>query len=138
MPPKSREPESREPEPTEDAMPDGRPPSSPETSPQREDLRRLGLLVEAEARRALSEAQLEGDPERIADGWERRFIADRLRAEEAIELYTQLGYEVCSDPIMREELADDCEDCLLVARMRFVMIYTRRPSGHPDERTTAE
>ena len=133
MPSKSREPES-----LDDTVPDGRPGSSPETSPQREDLRRLGLLVEAEARRALSEAQLEVDPQRIADGWKRRFIADRTRAEEAIELYTQLGYEVCADPIMREELADDCEDCLLVAQMRFVTIYTRRPSGQPDERTTAE
>ena len=128
---------SHEPEPPEDAVPDGDPPSDAETSHHRE-VRRLGFLVEAEARRALSEAQLEGDPQRIADGWERRFIADRPRAEEAIELYTRLGYEVCADPIMREELADDCEDCLLVARLRFVTIYTRRSSGHPGERTTAE
>ena len=114
MPRKSREPESRE------------------------DLRRLGLLVEAEARRALSAAQLEGDPERIAAGWERRFIADRIRAEEAIELYTRLGYEVCADPVRQEELAHECEDCLLVARLRFVTIYTRRPSEHSDEGATVD
>ena len=127
MPPKSREPE-----PPEDAVPDGVPSSDLETLHHRE----LGFLVEAEARRALSEAQLEGDPQRIADGWERRFIADRPRAEEAIELYTGLGYEVCADPIMREELADDCEDCLLVAQLRFVTIYTRRVRRHSDEGTT--
>ena len=127
MPPKSREPE-----PPEDAVPGGDPSSDLETLHHRE----LGFLVEAEARRALSEAQLEGDPQRIADGWERRFIADRPRAEEAIELYTGLGYEVCADPIMREELADDCEDCLLVAQLRFVTIYTRRVTRHSDEGTT--
>jgi len=128
-------PKSREPEPPEDAAPDGDPSSDLETSHHRE-VRRLGFLVEAEARRALSEAQLEGDPQRIADGWERRFIADRPRAEEAIELYTGLGYEVCADPIMSDELADDCEDCLLVAQLRFVTIYTRRPSRHSEEGTT--
>jgi hypothetical protein len=40
----------------------------------------LRPIVEREARRALSEAQLEGDPARLADGWERRFIADAPRA----------------------------------------------------------
>ena len=113
------------------------PPKSREPEPP-EDARRLGLLVEAEARRALSEAQLEGDPERIADGWERRFIADRPRAEEAIELYTGLGYEVCADPILPDELADDCEECLLVAQLRFVTIYTRRPSEHSEEETAED
>ena len=132
MPPKSREPE-----PPEGAASDRGSSSDPETLDHQE-VRRLGFLVEAEARRALSEDQLEGDPQRIVDGWERRFIADRPRAEEAIELYTGLGYEVCADPIMSDELADDCEDCLLVARLRFVTIYTRRSSGHPGERTTAE
>jgi len=131
-------PKSREPEPWEDAALEAGPPSDPETSRHPEELRRLGFLVEAEARRVLSEAQLAGDPQRIADGWKRRFIADRPRAEEAIELYTGLGYEVCADPIMPDELADDCEDCLLVAQLRFVTIYTRRPSRRSDERTTED
>jgi len=132
VPPKSREPEA-----PEDGAPDGDPASDLETLHHRE-VRRLGFLVEAEARRALSEAQLEGDPQRIADGWERRFIADRPRAEEAIELYSGLGYEVCADPLMREELADDCDDCLLVAQLRFVTIYTRRLNRHSDEGTTED
>jgi len=118
-------------------VPDGDPSSDRETLHHRE-VRRLGFLVEAEARRTLSEAQLEGDPQRIADGWERRFIADRPRAEEVIELYAGLGYEVCADPFMPDELADDCDDCLLVAQLRFVTIYTRRPSRQSDERTTED
>lgn len=87
--------------------------------------RKLGFLVEHEARRMRWEERVRGDPHRLADGWERRFIADPDRAEEAVELYTQLGYEVAADPVRPEDLGDDCEDCELLARMRFAVIYTR-------------
>jgi hypothetical protein len=86
----------------------------------------LGPIVEREARRVLSEAQLEGDPARLADGWERRFIAEARRAEEAIELYAQLGYEVCADPVRAEELGEECDDCQLLAALQFQTIYTRK------------
>ncbi len=62
----------------------------------------------------------------MADGWERRFIADARRAEEAIELYSQLGYEVCADPVRAEELGEECDDCQLLAALQFKMIYTRK------------
>ncbi|UCC83228.1 MAG: hypothetical protein JSW46_20125 [Gemmatimonadota bacterium] len=102
-------------------------------SPTNRDRRRvassLGPIVEGEARRVLYQAQLEGDPARLADGWERRFIVDAQRAEEAIELYSQLGYEVCADPVRAEELGEECDDCQLLAALQFKMIYTRkRPS----------
>lgn len=86
----------------------------------------LGPIVEQEARRVLSERLTEGDPERLAEGWERRFIADPGRAREAIELYTQLGYEVLADPVRPEDLGEGCEDCVLVAALRFQVIYTRK------------
>ncbi len=86
----------------------------------------VGPLVEQEARRRPSEAQLAGDPARIADGWERRFIADAQRAEEAMELYSELGYEVCADPVRPEELGEGCEDCRLLATSQFKVIYTRK------------
>ena len=101
-------------------------------SKQREDEGRrktaesLGHLVELEARRLLSADQLQGDPARIADGWERRFIADAQRAQEAMELYAQLGYEVCADPVSPEEVGEDCGDCQLLAALQFKVIYTRR------------
>jgi hypothetical protein len=99
-------------------------------SPSRKDRQSvassLGPIVEGEARRVLSNAQLEGDPQRLADGWERRFIADARRAEEAIELYSQLGYEVCADPVRAEELGEECDDCQLLAALQFKMIYTRK------------
>jgi hypothetical protein len=86
----------------------------------------LGALLREEAHRVLSESVLQPDPARIADGWERRFIADGRRAEEAIALYEELGYEVCADPVRSEELRDECEACRLVALLRFQTIYTRR------------
>jgi hypothetical protein len=86
----------------------------------------LSQLVHQEARRRLSEAQLAADPARVADGWERRFIADGPRAEEAIRLYEELGFEVCADPLTPEDLAGECEDCQLLMLLRFKTIYTRR------------
>jgi len=94
--------------------------------PPPDSARKLGSIVETEARRVLSEAQLQADPARVADGWERRFIADGARAEEAIQLYESLGFEVVADPLQADELAEECDDCLLVALMKFRTIYTRR------------
>lgn len=89
----------------------------------------LSFLVEGEARRVLSEAQLRPDPARIADGWERRFIADGARAQEMAALYESLGFEVAADPIRPDEMGEDCEDCQLLALMKFRTIYTRRKRG---------
>lgn len=86
----------------------------------------LDSVVQQEARRARFEEQVRTNPARVADGWERRFIADPDRAEEAVELYSQLGFEVVADPIRPDDLGDDCESCELLARMRFTVIYTRR------------
>ncbi len=94
---------------------------------QNDAARSLGSIVEQEARRVLSEAQLESDPARVADGWERRFVADGRRAEEMMELYRQLGFEVVADPIRPEHLSDDCQDCKLLMLLEFKMIYTRKP-----------
>jgi hypothetical protein len=99
---------------------------TPDQKEQRSVASSLGPIVEREARRVLSQTQLEGDPARLADGWERRFIADARRAEEAIELYSQLGYEVCADPVRAEELGEECDDCQLLAALQFKMIYTRK------------
>ncbi|HKJ92220.1 MAG TPA: hypothetical protein VJ957_03580 [Longimicrobiales bacterium] len=90
----------------------------------------LGALLRLEAHRALSENALEPDPARVAEGWERRFVADGQRAEEAMALYRELGYEVCADPVRAEELGNECDACRLVALLRFQTIYTRRHEEH--------
>lgn len=83
------------------------------------------MLVEREARRVLTDTQLQPDPVRVADGWERRFITDAARAKEMMELYRELGYEVCADPVKTEELIDDCQGCRVVIESQFMTIYTR-------------
>ena len=97
--------------------------SSKESDPDRV-VASLGGLVQAEARRALTESQLAPDPALTAKGWERRFIADPRRTQEATELYTELGFEVRAEPLTPEELGDECGDCQLVL-MGFRTIYTR-------------
>ena len=74
----------------------------------------------------LSDAALEGDPELLAQGWERRFMADAERAREAVELYEELGYEVRTEAVHAEDVADDCEDCQLLMLLKFQTIYTRK------------
>lgn len=89
----------------------------------------LAFVVRGEAHRLLADDQLEPDPALVAQGWERRFVADGKRAREAIALYEELGYEVHAEPVHPEHVNPDCEDCLLVAMMHFQMIYTRKPKG---------
>lgn len=69
------------------------------------------------------------DPERIAAGWEFRFVADAKRAEEAAELYASLGFEVEAVQIQAEVLDDDCADCQIVMLLKYKAIYTRRRGG---------
>lgn len=89
----------------------------------------LSDMVEREAKRVLSETQLKPDPARVAQGWERRFLADAERAEEAMELYARLGYEVCADPVRPDQLEQDCLGCPLPTLLQFTMIYTRKKRG---------
>jgi hypothetical protein len=84
------------------------------------------VRLELEGRRILSDSRLEPDPALTAAGWERRFIADGQRAKEAIELYTQLGFEVCAVPVHPSELEGECEECQAVSLLQFKTIYTRR------------
>ena len=69
------------------------------------------------------------DPKLVAEGWERRFMADSRRLKEYTELYSSMGFEVRAEPIRPEEIGPDCGDCSLVLYRLFVTIYTRRPSA---------
>jgi hypothetical protein len=89
-------------------------------------LTKIEALFDRSADRVLSDAQLRPDPVLVAEGWERRFTADEQRAKEAMELYTQLGYEVRAEPVRPQELHDDCMDCRTVVSFQFQTIYTRK------------
>lgn len=87
---------------------------------------KIETLFERSSRRMLSDAQLQPDPALVAEGWERRFTADAHRAQEAIELYVQLGYEVRAESLLPEQLTDECEGCRSPVISEFKTIYTRK------------
>ena len=87
----------------------------------------LRAIAEAEALRALGAQRVRANPARLADGWERRFVTDVHRAEEAVALYTRMGYEVVADPVVPEDLDEGCDTCALATMFRTV--YTRRPES---------
>lgn len=69
----------------------------------------------------------EADPARLAAGWERRFVAEPRRAEEAAALYAALGFEVALDELRETELPSACTDCRLPMMLSFKTLYTRKP-----------
>jgi hypothetical protein len=73
-----------------------------------------------------AEPQFDPDPALIVQGWQRRFTADMRRVQEAVRLYTELGYEVLTVPVNPEELSEDCSGCRLIVALQFQTIYTRR------------
>jgi hypothetical protein len=72
------------------------------------------------------EPQFEPDPVLVAQGWQRRFTADMQRVQEAVELYSGMGFEVQTVPVQPEELSEDCNGCRLVVAFQFQTVYTRR------------
>ncbi len=86
----------------------------------------LAGLVSAEAQRLLSELSLQPDPQLVAEGWERRFITDKTRLQEMMDLYHQLGYEVRAVPLRRADLPADCDECQLMMLLQFQTLYTRK------------
>ena len=87
---------------------------------------KIETLFERSTERVLSDAQLQPDPALVAEGWERRFTADAQRAQEAIELYTQLGYEVRAESLLPEQFTGECEGCQSQVISTFKTIYTRK------------
>lgn len=67
------------------------------------------------------------DPKLIAEGWERRFIADAQRAQDAIEMYAEMGQEVRLEPVNATGLSEMCSGCW-EAFAQFSVVYTRQKS----------
>jgi enamine deaminase RidA (YjgF/YER057c/UK114 family) len=63
--------------------------------------------------------------ELLAAGWERRYVADLARAQEAVETYGALGFEVLAQPIAAEQVPASCGDCSATVCRSFMLIYTR-------------
>jgi hypothetical protein len=71
------------------------------------------------------------DRARIAEGWERRFVADRMRVDEVVQVYRELGFEVVADPVASESLESYCRDCRLLVQCDYRAIYTRKRPPTP-------
>jgi hypothetical protein len=75
------------------------------------------------------------DPERIRAGWQHRFVAAGARADEMIELYRELGFEVAADPVVTGRMVEGCAACFGASADEYRSIYTRRPSSRSEEHT---
>lgn len=60
-----------------------------------------------------------------AGGWQRRFMGERPRVEEAVALYKSMGYEVRLEPPGPEDLRPQCGHCRIVLDLCKV-VYTRK------------
>jgi hypothetical protein len=65
------------------------------------------------------------NPKLIAEGWERRFVADARMAREAKDTYAQLGYEVKLESLVTSYLKEECTGCHILLK-DFSVVYTRR------------
>jgi hypothetical protein len=65
------------------------------------------------------------NPNLLAEGWERRFIADARMARDAVEMYRELGYEVRLEPVTADELKDECSGCKALIQ-QFKVVYTKK------------
>ncbi len=66
------------------------------------------------------------DPQLVAEGWLRRHVVDKERAEESIELYRSLGFEVRTVKLTDPEFAKACAGCAPAFCGSHVVIYTRK------------
>ncbi len=101
------------------------------------DIHREGMFPVEEApcaaeglRGSLMEFTGIADAELTTLGWERRFTAESTRLSEYVELYAALGFEVCTRPVMPDELGSLCAACRLVLCRQFATIYTRQSARH--------
>ncbi len=66
------------------------------------------------------------DPILAAQGWERRQLVDPERAQEFIELYESLGFEVLAKKLTPEDFAKACQEGASVVCQTYVLLHTRK------------
>lgn len=78
----------------------------------------------------LSAVRSRRDAELAAEGWRRRYVGSPPKLFEHVELYESLGQEVLLDPMLPDELANECEGCGLALAV-FKVVYTRSRRANP-------
>ncbi|MCP5101603.1 MAG: hypothetical protein GY943_39165 [Chloroflexi bacterium] len=77
--------------------------------------------------------EFEPDAGLVAQGWERRYMADPDRIKEATRMYTELGFDVHIESIKPTELSEICGACRLATCHAYSTIYTRKRLKGNDE-----
>ncbi len=72
------------------------------------------------------EVGVQSNPALAAEGWERRHLVDPERAEESIELYESLGFEVLAQQLTEEDFSETCRECASAICRTYVLLHTRR------------
>jgi hypothetical protein len=86
---------------------------------------RLPVLSPRSVDALAEEPPVRSKAELVADGWERRYLADHERAAEARALYESLGYEVALAAPEPSQLGEQCAGCRETACRDYVIVYTR-------------
>lgn len=74
---------------------------------------------------AYTGCDLPADAALSAAGWQKRFVADPKRAQEAVEMYEELGYQVKLAAVNVDTLSETCGGCKIVFQ-DFKVVYTRK------------
>jgi hypothetical protein len=74
----------------------------------------------------VDEFAVPADPGLVAEGWVRRYLTDPIRAEEAIDLYTSMGYEVTVRKLTPADFGPMCGTCASSVCRSYVVVYTRK------------
>ncbi len=74
----------------------------------------------------IDKRDIRSDPELIAAGWVRRHLVDMERAQESLELYSSIGYEVKMQELKPEDFGPNCLHCTSVICRSYVLVYTRK------------
>jgi len=67
------------------------------------------------------------DPELTAEGWVRRHLVDHSRAQQSVDLYASMGFEVIARKLEPSDLGSACGSCGEAVCGSYVLIYTRKP-----------
>lgn len=61
------------------------------------------------------------------EGWIKTFERRGARLEECVELYKELGYEVCLEPMSEEDFPPECKGCAVLASCGEYQVIFIRP-----------
>ena len=75
--------------------------------------------------RSFDDSWIRPDSRLVSQGWVRRHVTDPARAQESLELYESLGYEVTVRTLTPADLGPQCAACSDVVCRSYVVLYTR-------------